>query len=87
MYNYQKFLSAICAGVLMLSASSIPVRVMASEAVTQTKTAVQVKGVVLDTNGQPVLGAGVIEMGTQGNGTLTAADGSFTLSITSGAKI
>jgi hypothetical protein len=34
MYNYQKFLSAICAGVLMLSASSISVRVMASEAVT-----------------------------------------------------
>ena len=87
MYYYQKFLSAICAGVLMLGASSVPVRVMATEAVNQSQAAVQVKGVVLDTNGQPVVGAAVIEVGTQGNGTVTGADGSFTLSITRGAKI
>jgi TonB-linked SusC/RagA family outer membrane protein len=87
MYYYQKFLSAICAGVLMLGASAVPVHVMATEAVTQTRTAVQVKGVVLDTNGEPVMGAGVIEVGTQGNGTVTGADGSFTLSINRGAKI
>ena len=87
MYYYQKFLSAMCAGVLMLGASSIPARVMATEAVQQSQTAVQVKGVVLDTNGQPVIGAGVIEVGTQGNGTVTGADGSFTLSVNRGAKI
>ena len=73
MYYYQKFLSAICAGVLVLGASSVPARMMATEAVQQSQTAVQVKGVVLDTNGQPVIGAGVIEVGTQGNGTVTGA--------------
>ena len=77
----------MCAGVLMLGASSIPVRVMATDAVAQAQTAVQVKGVVLDSNGEPVMGAAVIEVGTQGNGTVTGADGSFTLSITRGAKI
>ena len=77
----------MCAGVLMLGASSIPVRVMATEAVAQTQTTVQVKGVVLDSNGEPVIGAGVIEVGTQNNGTVTGADGSFTLSINRGAKI
>ena len=77
----------MCAGVLMLGASAIPARVMATEAVQQSQTAVQVKGVVLDSNGQPVIGAGVIEVGTQGNGTVTGADGSFTLSINRGAKI
>ena len=87
MYYYQKFLSAVCAGVLMLGASSIPVRVMATDAVAQAQTAVQVKGVVLDSNGEPVMGAAVIEVGTQGNGTVTGTDGSFTLSITRGAKI
>ena len=87
MYYYQKILSAMCAGVLMLGASSIPVRVMATDAVAQAQTAVQVKGVVLDSNGEPVMGAAVIEVGTQGNGTVTGADGSFTLSITRGAKI
>ncbi len=87
MYYYQKFLSAMCAGVLMLGASSIPVPVMATDAVAQSQTAVQVKGVVLDSNGEPVMGAAVIEVGTQGNGTVTGADGSFSLSITRGAKI
>ena len=87
MYYYQKFLSAVCAGVLMFGASSIPVRVMATDAVAQSQTAVQVKGVVLDSNGEPVMGAAVIEVGTQGNGTVTGADGSFTLSINRGAKI
>ena len=77
----------MCAGVLMLGASSIPVRVMATDAVAQAQTAVQVKGVVLDSNGEPIMGAAVIEVGTQGNGTVTGADGSFTLSITRGAKI
>ena len=77
----------MCAGVLILGASSIPVRVMATDAVAQAQTAVQVKGVVLDSNGEPVMGAAVIEVGTQGNGTVTGADGSFTLSITRGAKI
>jgi TonB-linked SusC/RagA family outer membrane protein len=87
MYYYQKFLSAMCAGVLMFGASSIPVRVMATDAVAQAQTAVQVKGVVLDSNGEPIMGAAVIEVGTQGNGTVTGADGSFTLSVTRGAKI
>ena len=87
MYYYQKFLSAVCAGVFMLGASSIPVRVMATDAVAQAQTAVQVKGVVLDSNGEPVMGTAVIEVGTQGNGTVTGTDGSFTLSITRGAKI
>ncbi len=77
----------MCAGVLMFGASSIPVRVMATDAVAQAQTAVQVKGVVLDSNGEPIMGAAVIEVGTQGNGTVTGADGSFTLSITRGAKI
>ena len=71
----------------MFGASSIPVRVMATDAVAQAQTAVQVKGVVLDSNGEPIMGAAVIEVGTQGNGTVTGADGSFTLSVTRGAKI
>ena len=52
----------MCAGVLMFGASSIPVRVMATDAVAQAQTAVQVKGVVLDSNGEPIMGAAVIEV-------------------------
>ena len=86
MYNYSKFLSVICAGMLLCGAT-VPVDANASEAVAQAKASVQVKGVVLDTSDQPIIGASVIETGTKSNGTLTGADGSFSLSITQGASL
>ena len=42
----------------------------------------EVKGVVLDGNGQTVIGAAVIEQGTQ-NGTITDVDGTFHLKVNS----
>ena len=86
MQHYSKFLSAICAGLFLFGSSAVAAPVMTGEAVLQ-QAAVQVKGIVLDSSGQPVIGAGVIEVGTQGNGTITGADGSFTISITKGAKL
>ena len=86
MYNYSKFLSAICAGMLLFGAS-MPMEASASEAVAQAKATVQVKGVVLDTSDQPIIGATVVESGTQSNGTLTGADGSFAITITQGASL
>ena len=87
MYNYSKFLSFICAGMLLTGASMPVASVRASEAVSQAKATVQVKGVVLDTSDQPIIGASVIETGTQSNGTLTGPDGSFTISITQGSSL
>ena len=81
MYNYSKFLSIVCAGMLVLGSTMPVASARASEAVTQAKSTVQVKGVVLDTNSEPIIGASVIEVGTQNNGTLTGADGSFTISV------
>ena len=86
MQHYSKFLSAICASLLLFGTSAVAAPVMTGEAVLQQAT-VQVKGIVLDSSGQPIIGAGVIEVGTQGNGTITGADGSFTISITKGAKL
>ncbi len=86
MYNYSKLLSAICAAMLLCGAS-MPMEAGASEAVAQTKATVQVKGVVLDTSDQPIIGASVIETGTKSNGTLTGADGSFSLAVAQGASL
>ncbi|MBR5928782.1 MAG: TonB-dependent receptor plug domain-containing protein, partial [Prevotella sp.] len=57
------------------------------EQVAPGKETAQVKGVVLDSDRQPIIGASVIEVGTQSNGTLTGADGSFALTITKGASV
>ena len=80
-------LSAICAGLLLLGAFAPATTARASASVDQAKATVQVNGVVLDTSNQPVVGASVIEVGTQSNGTLTGTDGSFRLSITQSASL
>ena len=46
-----------------------------------------VKGVVQDASGQPVIGAGVVQSGLAGNGTVTDMDGLFTLSVPATASL
>ena len=51
---------------------------------------IQVKGVVLDENGDGMMGAGIIQKGTEGrtiNGTLSDLDGNFTISVPQGAVL
>ena len=87
MNYYSKILSALCAGWLLCAAALPYASVHAAEAVTQARNTVQVKGVVVDTGNQPIIGASVIEVGTQSNGTLTGADGSFSLAVAPGANL
>ena len=61
--------------------------VTTSGAVLQTRQTVQVRGVVTDSNGMPVIGATVMEEGTSNNGTLTRSDGSFDLTVSRGASL
>ena len=56
-----------------------------SLAVQQAKK--NITGTVLDNNGEPVVGATVVEKGVPSNGTITNLDGKFTLSIKPGAQI
>jgi TonB-linked SusC/RagA family outer membrane protein len=48
---------------------------------------ITVKGTVLDSTGEAVIGASVIEKGRSTNGTITDLDGHFTLSLPKGKKI
>ena len=52
----------------------------------QAQTKRNVTGTVVDNNGDPVIGATVMEKGTQ-NGTVTDMDGRFKLSVSQGAQI
>lgn len=53
---------------------------------TQTAGNAQVSGVVRDANGEPIIGANVIEKGTS-NGTITDFDGKFTLTTAKNATL
>lgn len=46
----------------------------------------QVSGIIMDTSGDPVIGANVVEKGTT-NGTISDVQGNFTLSVASGATL
>ena len=48
---------------------------------------VTTKGKVLDTNGVPIIGANIIEVGTPGNGTITDYNGNFSLNVNRGATL
>ena len=48
---------------------------------------INVKGVVNDKDGSPVMGAGVFQKGAKSNGTITDLDGRFVLSVPSGSVI
>lgn len=47
----------------------------------------QISGTILDSQGTPIIGANVIELGTPSNGTITDIDGNFTLSVQNNATI
>ena len=87
MQKHPLILTAAC---IFMLAAACP---MAASAATsewpapQAGTVVQVRGVVLDNSGQPIVGAGVIEVGASSNGTLTGNDGSFALTISRGSSL
>lgn len=53
----------------------------------KTPSFLNVTGVVLDENSQPMIGAAVIEEGNKSNGAITDLDGRFTIKVTSGAVL
>jgi TonB-linked SusC/RagA family outer membrane protein len=65
-----------------------------ASAVTQTEqprieqqTGKRITGKVLDENGEPIIGANIIEVGTPSNGTITDIDGNFSLTVGNNATI
>jgi hypothetical protein len=87
MQYFTKCISVICAGLLTLAVSATATPVTADKTVLETSAAVQVKGVVLDSSGMPIIGATVMEVGSTNNGTLTKSDGTFEISVNKGASL
>ena len=87
MQTSKLLLSVVCALALTTGMSYPAYASQTLPAAPQNGVLVQVQGVVLDSSGEPVIGAAVIEIGKKANGTLTGADGSFTLTISRGAVL
>lgn len=70
---------------IVVSKASAGSVVKAVKNTAQQQKAVDVKGVVKDAHGEPVIGASVVEAGTT-NGTVTDFDGNFALTVSGGDK-
>lgn len=79
---------ALC-GTLLLSngpANAAPSTSSETPKTMEQMQALTVNGLVVDSNGEPIIGANVLEKGTT-NGSLTDVDGKFTLNVRQGALL
>ncbi len=60
-------------------------RIENSKVVQQQKK--RITGTVIDVSDEPIIGANILEVGTTGNGTVTDADGKFSLEVAPNAQI
>ena len=85
---HSKFLTAVAISALFLSSGNLLAAesTAAAPGVTEQMQSVTVSGVVVDSKGEPVIGASVVEKGTT-NGIVTNIDGKFTISVKAGATL
>ena len=83
-----KLLTAVAFSALFLSGGNLWAAdtMAAAPGVTEQMQSITVNGVVVDVQGEPVIGASVVEKGTT-NGTVTNVDGKFNLSVKAGAVL
>ena len=84
-----KFLTAIVVGALLINSNNVLATQALSNDLLKVSEQLQVQaitGLVVDTHGEPVIGASVVEKGTT-NGIVTDLDGKFTLNVKLGATI
>ena len=79
-------LFAACAAALMLMGSGFAYAATSSSEVVADQQQVRITGTVVDAQGAPVPGAGVVVKGTS-NGTMTDVDGTFAITARPGATL
>lgn len=83
--------------LLLLVLASLPIGRMAAEELESTspspirqeirQSSVRITGTVVDVQGEPIIGASVVEKGTSNNGVITDVDGNFVLNVSPGSTL
>ena len=88
-YKGKLLTAAFLCGTLLLGnghANAAPTAPNENLGITEQMQTITVKGLVTDSNGEPIIGANVLEKGTS-NGSLTDIDGKFTLNVRQGSTL
>lgn len=82
---------------MLLVLASLPIGRMAAEELESTspspirqeirQSSVRITGTVVDVQGEPIIGASVVEKGTSNNGVITDVDGNFVLNVSPGSTL
>lgn len=82
------FLTAALTIIFLLSGGTAPLKASSSVVgISEQQQTIQIKGVVADRLGEPIIGASIREKGQETNGTLTDLDGKFTLNVRPNATL
>lgn len=83
--------------LLLLVLASLPIGRMAAEELESRspspirqeirQSSVRITGTVVDVQGEPIIGASVVEKGTSNNGVITDVDGNFVLNVSPGSTL
>jgi TonB-dependent SusC/RagA subfamily outer membrane receptor len=78
--------------LLLSTGTAIPVMASQESSGNPSPTIVQqnttvIKGSVVDANGEPIIGASVVEKGSSSNGTVTDMNGDYTLNVKRGSSV
>ena len=84
--NHLNVAKAMLCGVLCLGGGVVSVTPASAQVQQDRQSARTVTGTVVDENGEPVIGAGIVEEGTM-NGTNTDMDGKFSLQVKGDARL
>lgn len=91
MENLKKFLAIslllVGGGVTVMASDAESQAAQAAPAAVAAQQQKTVKGVVVDNQGFPVIGASVLENGSTANGVITDIDGNFEISVASGSNL
>ncbi len=84
--NFVYLFSAAAAGLFCVAPGQAKAVTLDNNVYAVVQQSMVVKGQVIDANGEPIVGASVVEKGT-GNGTITDNDGNFTLKVKAGSTL
>lgn len=83
-----RFLGALAVSSLLVGGGNAVAASSETRSVLEVSQQVEtISGIILDSSGEPVIGASILEKGSSGNGTISDFEGRFTLKVNPGASL
>lgn len=79
--------AVLCTSLLVVPDVAFATGIQTTSIRTQQQQQIVVKGKVVDTSGEAIIGATILQVGSQSNGAITDIDGNFTIKVPAGTTL